>query len=84
MNVTREWLTYRVDDAPTSFASGLPDRDGLRVRMAWQKLQRLAREGDELWAFANPPATRRKLGTCTGFALVRDGEVVESVVTSRS
>jgi hypothetical protein len=51
--------------------------------MAWQKLQRQARGSDELWAFANPPSTWRKLGKCTGFALVREGEIVESVVTAK-
>jgi hypothetical protein len=52
--------------------------------MAWQKLQRQARGGDELWAFSNPPSTWRKLGKCSGFALVRDGEIVDSVVTTKN
>lgn len=83
MNISQEWLTQRVEAAPTSFAAGLPDRAALRLRMAWQKLQRQARGSDELWAFANPPSTWRKLGKCTGFALVREGEIVESVVTAK-
>jgi hypothetical protein len=84
LNVSQEWLTERVEAAPTSFAAGLPDRTALRLRMAWQKLQRQARGGDELWAFSNPPSTWRKLGKCSGFALVRDGEIVESVVTTKN
>jgi hypothetical protein len=77
-------LTERAESAPTSFTAGLPDRSALRLRMAWQKLQRQAQGDDELWAFANPPSTWRKLGKCSGFALVRGGEIVESVVTSRN
>ena len=82
MDVSPDWLTQRVEDAPTSFASGLPDRAALRTRMAWQKLKGHAREGDELWAFANPPSTWRKLGKRTGYAILRAGTIVESVSTS--
>jgi hypothetical protein len=83
LNVSHEWLTERVENAPTSFTAGLPDRAALRMRMAWQKLQRQALGGDELWAFSNPPSTWRKMGRCSGFALVREGEIVESVITAK-
>lgn len=83
MEVALDWLTERIDDAPTSYAANLPDRSALRTRMAWQKLKHNARNGDELWAFSNPPSTWRKLGKRAGFALVREGAVVESVITAR-
>ena len=83
MDVTPEWLTERVEDAPTSFDPGLPDRAALRARMAWQKLKSRAHHGDELWAFENPPSTWRKLGRRAGYALVREGAVVESVLTDK-
>ncbi|HEX8693861.1 MAG TPA: hypothetical protein VF746_15675 [Longimicrobium sp.] len=82
MEVSPDWLTRRVEDAPTSFAAGRPDRAALLTRMAWQKLKGRAREGDELWAFANPPSTWRKLGKHTGYAILRAGTIVESVSTS--
>lgn len=82
MDVSSEWLTQRVEDAPTSFEAGMPDRSALLTRMAWQKLKGHARAGDELWAFANPPSTWRKLGKRTGYAIVRGGNVVETVLTS--
>jgi hypothetical protein len=69
---------------PIDPPSGCRFRTALRLRMAWQKLQRQARGGDELWAFSNPPSTWRKLGKCSGFALVRDGEIVDSVVTTKN
>ncbi|MEX2583566.1 MAG: hypothetical protein WD766_09835 [Gemmatimonadota bacterium] len=81
MNVSIEWLTQRVDDAPTNFDPGVPHRTALESRMAWQALKRRATVGDEVWAFANPSSTWRKLGRCMGYAVVRDGEVVESIVT---
>lgn len=79
--IPTEWLTQRVENAPTSYGGGPGPANALRARMAWQKLQRQAGEGDELWAFANPAKGRgRPLGPA-GYALVRDGKVVQSVVT---
>ena len=75
-----DWLTRRVEDAPTSFDVSLPDRAALRARMAWQKLKSHAKNGDELWAFTNPPGSWRKEGKRSGYALVREGVVIESVV----
>ncbi len=49
--------------------------------MAWRKLKSQAGQGDELWAFSNPPSTWRKLGKHTGFAIVRDGNIIDSVET---
>ena len=83
MDVNVEWLTEPVESAPTSFEADQPHRVALRNRMAWQKLKSHAHTGDELWAFQNPPGTWRKLGKRTGFALVRQGAVVESVLTSK-
>ncbi len=78
MDISSEWLLQRVEDAPTSFVTGHPDRSALRTRMAWQKLKGRARTGDEVWSFANPPSTWRKLGKLNGFAIVREGAIVES------
>lgn len=81
MRISPEWLVRRVEDAPTSYQTDDPDRNALRTRMAWQKLKRNAREGDEVWAYANPQSTWRKLGKLTGYAIVRDGDIIESVET---
>jgi hypothetical protein len=79
MKIPSEWLTQRVEDAPTSYGGGPGPANALRARMAWQKLQRQAGDGDELWAFANPSNGRQR--GPAGYALVRDGKVVQSVVT---
>lgn len=81
MKIPSEWLTERVENAPTSYGGGSGPANALRTRMAWQKLQRQAGEGDELWAFANPAVGRGTPSGPTGYALVRDGKVVQSVVT---
>lgn len=77
-----EWLTARVEAAPTSY---LADDGGggsaLRTRMAWQKLKQQAGEGDEIWAFTNPGSGWRQ-SKQSGFALVRDGAILDSVIIS--
>lgn len=78
-----DWLTQRVENAPTSYHRDLPEMAALRIRMAWQKLKRDSREGDEIWAFTNPANTWKKQGKNTGYALVRDGQIVESVVVKK-
>lgn len=79
MKIPNEWLTQRVENAPTSYHRNQPEMAALRIRMAWQKLKRQAGEGDELWAWANPSNTWKRQGKLTGYALVRDGKIVESV-----
>lgn len=83
VKILEEWLTQRVENAPTSYHRNLPDMAALRIRMAWQKLKRQAGEGDEVWAFENPSNTWKKLGKHSGYALVRDGKIVEHVVVVR-
>ena len=80
MKAQREWLTQRVDVAPTSYRNDAPEGAGLRARMAWQKLQRIAREGDEIWAFTSPAGTWTRQGQQSGYALVREGAILESVI----
>lgn len=83
MKVELDWLTQRVENAPTSEHRNLSEMAALRIRMAWQKLKKEAKEGDELWAWENPSNTWKKLGHHTGYAIVRNGKIVKSnVVTS--
>lgn len=80
MKVDSEWLTQRVDNAPIAEHRKLPAMAAMRIRMAWQKLKDQAREGDELWAFENPSNTWKKMGRHSGYALVRNGKIVQSTV----
>ena len=82
MKIPPEWLTQRVENAPTSEHRKLPPMAALRIRMAYDKLKREAEEGDEMWAFANPSNTWKKLGKYTGYAIKRGSKVVRSVVVT--
>lgn len=77
MKVPSEWLVQRVDEAPTSYTPATQRSSPLRTRMAWQKMKSRAHSQDEVWAFANPSD---RLGRHLGFALVREGAVVDAVV----
>ena len=77
MKVPAEWLVQRVDEAPTSYSPERPKVSPLRTRMAWQKMKSRARGQDEIWAFANPSD---RLGRHSGYALVREGAIVDTVV----
>ncbi len=79
MKAQIEWLTSRVESPPTSYQTSEIEASALRIRMAWQKLKRQAGEGDEIWAFTNP-ATGWRQAKQSGFALVRDGTILESVL----
>jgi hypothetical protein len=83
MKIPPEWLTQKVESAPTSYNRSRTEMSALSIRMAWQKLQRQAGEGGEVWAWANPSSTWKKQGKLTGFALVRDGAIIESVTLSQ-
>lgn len=78
MKISEDWLTERVDSAPTSYLREM-DRAALRTRMAWQKLHSQAGAGDEVWAFANPADTGKRQGRVAGYALVREGKIIQSV-----
>lgn len=82
MKIPADWLTERVEDAPTTYHPGHAG-DALRIRMSWQRLRAAAAAGDQMWAWATPQVLWKKHGRLAGFALVRDGEVQQSVkVTS--
>ena len=83
MKIPADWLTQRVENAPIAAHRGLAPTVALRIRMEWQKLKRAAEEGDELWAFQNPSNTWKKLGKHTGYAIVRNGKVVQSTVVTK-
>jgi hypothetical protein len=83
MKIPPEWLTQKVESAPTSYNRSRTEMSALSIRMAWQKLQRAAGDDGEVWAWANPSSTWKKQGRLTGYALVRDGAIIESVTLSQ-
>lgn len=84
MKIPKEWLTQKAGNAPTSAHRNLSPMAAMRIRMAWQKLKTQLEEGDELWAFENPSNTWKKIGKQTGYAVVRNGKIVQSTVVTNS
>lgn len=82
--ILNDWLTERAGNRPTAEHRALPAMAGLRIRREWEKLRAQAEEGDELWAFANPSNTWKKVGKQTGYALVRNGKIVASTVVTNT
>jgi hypothetical protein len=83
MKITTEWLTERVEQAPTNYHLTVLPATALKIRMAWQKLKMHARDGDELWAFSSPPVGGTYAGKHSGYALVRGGRIVEVAAPER-
>jgi len=67
------------------------DRSGPRAAMLlqafgglnakWEALKASMQPGDELWTFASSPESWRDLAGREGIALVRNGQIVERLVT---
>lgn len=47
----------------------------------WEALKNKMVEGDEVWTFSSPPETWENLFGRAGVALVRDGEIIDAIVT---
>lgn len=47
----------------------------------WVRLKEQIRQGDQIWRFCSPHDSWAHLAVREGFCLVRDGEVVASVLT---
>ena len=54
------------------------------VNDKWRALVAEMHDGDELWAFSSSRETWAHLGGRAGIALVREGEVVDALVTTRN
>ena len=50
----------------------------------WKALLAQMMEGDELWEFSTSPESWRALAGSAGIALVRDGQVIVSILTKMS
>ena len=71
-----EWLTEEVEfqDVDAELRSG-------GVAAEWAQLAAQRREGDQVFSFASLPASWQAHAGRAGYALLRDGAILESVVT---
>lgn len=79
----KEWLDASCDLRPiTPTAAGGCDLAGVRqYRERWRVLRSRMAPGDEMWTFVTPPPTWVHHCGRAGYALVREGRVVDAVVT---
>jgi hypothetical protein len=47
----------------------------------WVSLKSKMVDGDQLWEFSSPPATWACLGGREGIALVRQGKIIDAIIT---
>jgi hypothetical protein len=84
----KEWLSKRITVAEAEAANLVRD-DPLGAEPVafgfmndrWCALLAQMQDGDELWEFCSPSESWQRLAGTAGVALVRNGEVVDSIVT---
>jgi hypothetical protein len=81
-SIPREWLgsavsvewaeedNTREDGVPFGYLNG-----------EWERLKAMMLPGDELWGFCSPPDSWQHLAGRAGYALIRNGEVIDCIVT---
>jgi hypothetical protein len=87
--VLKEWLTRRltVDDAEAAH-SVQDERLGPDpvpfgfINHRWRQLLARMTPGDELWEFSSSPESWANMAGRSGIALVRQGEIVDSIITA--
>jgi hypothetical protein len=72
--VPKEWLRKKISIKDVEDDILIPEK-------VWLILKQEIRQGDELWAFTSPPKMWERLWGRAGIALVREGEIVHSIVT---
>jgi hypothetical protein len=80
--IPKEWLSARVsvkDVEKANIENGRPF--GYQHRK-WERLKGRMEAGDELWEFQSPPASWAHLMGREGYALVRQGEIIEAILTT--
>lgn len=79
MQLPREYLTERTTYERAVAENLHDDRPFGHANDDWERLKAKMRPGDELWNFAPPSPSAMRLW---GMALVRDGQVVSTVITA--
>ena len=87
----REWCTKRttINDAELENIVKDPRLDNVPLPFGfifwrWVDFREKLREGDELWEFKSPQKSWDNLAGREGYCIVRDGKVVEHIITVMS
>jgi hypothetical protein len=82
--IPTEWLSEKVTIGKAEAANLSEGRPFGYQHRKWERLKSNMLEGDELWEFCSPEHTWIHLMGRQGYAVVRDGQVVDSIYTSMS
>lgn len=77
------WLQHRADDGPAylEFENlAVPERYREMERLQWEEARLYVDPGDELWYFDNGPEKWKELCGRAGYAVVRDGIVIDAIM----
>ncbi len=81
-DVPKQWLSTRVTVAEAEHANASGDRPFGEQNGQWQRLKAGMAKGDELWEFVSPPESWANRCGRQGYAVVRRGAVVATLLTS--
>jgi hypothetical protein len=80
--IPKQWLSTRVTVAEAENANSVRDRPFGEQYGHWERLKGGMAPGDELWEFVSPPDSWAHRCGRQGYAVVRRGEIVASLLTS--
>jgi hypothetical protein len=80
--IPKQWLSTRVTIAEAENANPAADRPFGIQHDRWERLKGSMASGDELWEFVSPPESWAHRCGRQGYAVVRRGEVIASLLTS--
>ena len=80
--VPKQWLAARVTVAEAEHANCVRDTPFGELHGRWERLKKGMAAGDELWEFVSPPESWAHRCGRQGYAVVRRGEIVASLLTS--
>jgi hypothetical protein len=80
--VPKQWLATRVTVAEAEHANCVRDTPFGELHGRWERLKKSMAAGDELWEFVSPPESWAHRCGRQGYAVVRRGEIVASLLTS--
>jgi hypothetical protein len=80
--VPKQWLAMRVTVSEAEHANCVQDRPFGNLYGRWERLKKGMTAGDELWEFVSPPESWAHRCGRQGYAVVRRGEIVASLMTS--
>ena len=81
-SIPKEWLSARVTVQEAEASNVENGRVFGYQHRKWERLKSQMGPGDELWEFCSPPASWAHLMGRAGYALVRNGEIVESILST--